>query len=104
MSDTNSPNPDSQRDPGAGRVNIPRPEQMFSDPDADGVLMHDDLQTLVEDARTVCLSLTALGSLLRGAGSVDGPGVAELIGGVRLNAELVLEGVQHVYATVGAWG
>lgn len=111
MPDSHSPESDSpstpahdpsQPWPGIGRVEIPIPPELFEVDDV--VLMHDDLEVLVSDAQAVCLTLGSLVALLRNAGDAAGLGMAELLEGVRMRADLVLDGVQSVQRTVLAWG
>jgi hypothetical protein len=90
-------------------VTIPRPVYLFNDPEADDVLMHDDLEDLVSDAQAVYSGLGSLVALLRESdGSATDhawsrAGTAVLIDGLRLRMELVVAGAQGVWSVVQRW-
>lgn len=109
MADAHSP----ENQPGIGRIDIPVPPHLFGEPEAEGVLMHDDLEELVIDCEAGYNSLTALITLLRTSsgdaqahalGMRDRQGLAELLDGVRGRLELAVEGARMVHRTVLGWG
>jgi hypothetical protein len=90
-------------------VTIPRPVYLFNDPEADDVLMHDDLEDLVNDAKAVYKGLGSLVALLRESDGSENAqawsreGTAVLIDGLRLRMELVVAGAEGVWRVVQRW-
>ena len=89
----------SQPWPGIGRVEIPIPDSLRADPD-DDVVLHDDIRTLASEADGCFCAVAALVVMLQrpdcepadtGLVQQERQGLAELLDGVRLRLEGVVE-------------
>lgn len=91
---TNAHSPDSQPQPGIGRIEIPMPESLRDEPDEGPLVMHDDLRELVVDTVASFRAVKVLGLMLRG----DVPPDLDTAG--RYGLGVLLESVENRLALV----